>query len=138
MKCKYCGREMVKHIIKEGARYHVLSWYKGKFGALEHCSEPDCERNHGEGHCVPYSEDRVKKTFFDFDDMYESKDIHRRVKRLLQRIKQSDDELKYIITELQINEFLDYVEDDDNHDESKYKDARNLAATIRGVPYKGD
>ena len=52
-KCPYCKKEMVKHIIKEGARYHVTSYYKGENGALAHCSEKDCECNHGEGHCVP-------------------------------------------------------------------------------------
>lgn len=56
-KCDLCGKEMVKHIIKEGARYHVTSWYKGKNGALSHCSEPDCEHNHGYGHCVPFTEE---------------------------------------------------------------------------------
>jgi len=52
-KCPYCGDIMVKHIIKEGARYHVTSWYKGKNGATSHCSEPTCENNHGPGHCIP-------------------------------------------------------------------------------------
>jgi hypothetical protein len=33
---------MSKHIVKEGARYHVIWWdTEGK-----HCSEPDCEINH--------------------------------------------------------------------------------------------
>lgn len=47
--CPHCGKQMVKHIVKEGARYHVASWdYHGA-----HCSEPDCEKNHGVGKCVP-------------------------------------------------------------------------------------
>ena len=24
--CPHCGKPIVKHIIKEGARYHVTSW----------------------------------------------------------------------------------------------------------------
>jgi hypothetical protein len=31
----------VKHIIKDGSRYHVLSW--SEIGT--HCSEPECEIN---------------------------------------------------------------------------------------------
>jgi len=46
--CPYCGKPIVKHIIKEGAMYHVTSW--DTMGA--HCSEPDCEHNHGVGKCV--------------------------------------------------------------------------------------
>ena len=43
-KCSKCGKLLKKHIIKEGARYHVLSWSnKGT-----HCSETNCEINH---HC---------------------------------------------------------------------------------------
>ena len=45
--CKYCGEKMVKHIIKEGARYHV-HWWNG-YG--EHCTTKDCEDNHGDGKC---------------------------------------------------------------------------------------
>jgi len=37
----------------------------------------------------------------------------------------------YNITEEQIEEFGDYVEDDNNHTEEKYKNARGLAARIR-------
>jgi ssDNA-binding Zn-finger/Zn-ribbon topoisomerase 1 len=59
-KCPYCGKEMVKHIIKEGARYHVTSWYKGNNGAIAHCSTENCEHNHGPGHCVPYSEEDLR------------------------------------------------------------------------------
>jgi hypothetical protein len=71
-KCPHCGKEMVKHIIKEGARYHVTSCYKGPNGALSHCSEPNCEHNHGPGHCIPIEKDpmfglshseRIKKNF---------------------------------------------------------------------------
>jgi hypothetical protein len=42
---------------------------------------------------------------------------------------------QYIITEEQIEEFGDYVEDDDNHTEEKYKNARGLAGKIRSHPY---
>ena len=58
--CPHCGKRMVKHILKEGARYHVTSWHGSKNGALEHCSEPDCEKNHGPGHCVPLGGGPVK------------------------------------------------------------------------------
>jgi hypothetical protein len=57
MICRHCGKKMVKHIIKEGARYHVTSWYRGENGAMSHCSEKDCENNHGVGHCVPGKRD---------------------------------------------------------------------------------
>ena len=40
--CPGCGRLMAKHIVKEGARYHVLWW--DSIGT--HCSEKDCEYNH--------------------------------------------------------------------------------------------
>ncbi len=34
-------KKIIKHIIKDGARYHVLHWdTKGA-----HCSEPNCEVN---------------------------------------------------------------------------------------------
>jgi hypothetical protein len=67
-KCPYCGKKMVKHIIKEGARYHVHSYDTNGV----HCSEPNCENNHGPGHCVPRDADpfhglshkeRIKKIF---------------------------------------------------------------------------
>jgi hypothetical protein len=56
-KCELCGKPMVKHIIKEGARYHVTSWHGSENGATSHCSEPDCENNHGYGHCVPFTDE---------------------------------------------------------------------------------
>lgn len=59
--CRYCGEEMIEHIIKEGARYHITSYYKGKNGALSHCSESKCENNHGPGHCVPYSKTDLER-----------------------------------------------------------------------------
>jgi hypothetical protein len=73
-KCPYCGKEMVKHIIEEGARYHVTSWSlrKDKDWSGTKCSELNCENNHGPGHCVPYSadpmhglshEERIKRIF---------------------------------------------------------------------------
>jgi ssDNA-binding Zn-finger/Zn-ribbon topoisomerase 1 len=52
--CPHCGKPMLKHITKEGARYHVTSWFVQKHGAYSHCSEPDCENNHGPGQCVPF------------------------------------------------------------------------------------
>jgi hypothetical protein len=58
--CPLCGKSMVKHIRKEGARYHVISWHGSKNGATSHCSEPDCEKNHGPGHCVPLDAEPVK------------------------------------------------------------------------------
>ncbi|MFA5247915.1 MAG: hypothetical protein WCX79_00580 [Candidatus Paceibacterota bacterium] len=41
---------------------------------------------------------------------------------------------QYVITNVQIEKFGDYVEDDDNHTEEKYKNARGLAGTIRINP----
>ncbi len=35
----------VRHIIKEGARYHVLSWFLYKGIGFTKCSEPHCEIN---------------------------------------------------------------------------------------------
>jgi hypothetical protein len=46
-KCKVCGEEMTKHIVKEGARYHVLYW--DTHGT--HCSTKGCHINHGVGKC---------------------------------------------------------------------------------------
>ena len=43
--CPDCGKPRVHHIVKEGARYHIISWYK-KDGRSSHCSEPACEINH--------------------------------------------------------------------------------------------
>jgi len=48
-KCPCCGKQIQKHIVCEGARWHVPRWDSNG----EHCSEPDCERNHGEGKCLP-------------------------------------------------------------------------------------
>ena len=48
VKCPVCKRMMIKHVIKEGARYHVISYY-GPEGS--HCSTTDCEINHGVGKC---------------------------------------------------------------------------------------
>lgn len=56
-KCPLCGQEMTKHIIKEGARYHVHSYHlcRDEFGKFSKttCSTKDCEDNHGYGLCVP-------------------------------------------------------------------------------------
>jgi hypothetical protein len=60
-KCPYCGEEMVKHIIKEGARYHVTSWGNQKNGAASHCSTKNCENNHGPGYCVPEGAGKIRK-----------------------------------------------------------------------------
>ncbi len=43
------NKKYVEHIIKDGARYHVLSYFgiedeNGIIG-VERCSEPNCERN---------------------------------------------------------------------------------------------
>jgi len=40
--CPICGKEMVKHIIREGSRLHVHSYSSQGI----RCSEPDCEDNH--------------------------------------------------------------------------------------------
>ncbi len=45
---------MIKHIIKEGARYHVPHWD----GVGEHCSNPHCEINHRCGICTPIGRER--------------------------------------------------------------------------------
>lgn len=34
-----------KHIICDGARYHVVSYHYGPKGTSRHCSEPNCEIN---------------------------------------------------------------------------------------------
>lgn len=42
IKCPTCHKPMEKHIICEGARFHVLHWdTQGS-----HCNEPNCEVNH--------------------------------------------------------------------------------------------
>lgn len=62
--CPHCGKKMVKHIICEGARYHVHSYigYRDKSRSSVKCSDPNCEDNHGIGCCVdqngnPYERD---------------------------------------------------------------------------------
>jgi len=41
-KCKFCGKEIFKHVYKEGSRKHVISYSsEGR-----QCSEPNCEINH--------------------------------------------------------------------------------------------
>jgi len=52
--CPHCGKKMVKHIIHEGARYHVHSYigYTDKSRSPVTCSNPNCEDNHGIGRCV--------------------------------------------------------------------------------------
>jgi hypothetical protein len=47
MICTLCKKKMEKHIIKEGARYHVHSYDTNGI----HCSEKECEDNHGKGKC---------------------------------------------------------------------------------------
>ena len=41
-KCHKCGKKLEKHIVCEGARWHVLSWDTNGV----HCSAPNCEKNH--------------------------------------------------------------------------------------------
>lgn len=48
-KCPYCKKQMEKHIVKEGARYHVHRYFE-KEGVV--CSEENCEDNHGQGRCT--------------------------------------------------------------------------------------
>jgi len=37
----------VKHVTKDGARFHVLSWHLGAGGvSFRRCSEPNCEVNY--------------------------------------------------------------------------------------------
>ncbi len=43
-KCPHCGEELERHIVCEGARFHVLSWDSNG----THCSCAKCEKNH---HC---------------------------------------------------------------------------------------
>lgn len=51
--CPLCGEPIVKHITKEGARFHVYSYNTNGV----HCSEHACETNHGYGKCVPKEND---------------------------------------------------------------------------------
>ena len=52
--CPHCGKKMAKHIISDGARYHVHSYhgYTDNTRDPVKCSNPDCEDNHGIGRCV--------------------------------------------------------------------------------------
>ena len=51
--CPYCHKRIQKHIVCEGARWHVTSWFSNFSGtASSICSESDCERNHGPGKCI--------------------------------------------------------------------------------------
>jgi hypothetical protein len=62
-KCPLCGKMVEKHIVEEGARFHVHWWdTKGT-----HCSEKDCEDNHGFGKCVPDPEKKLPR----YDDWTE-------------------------------------------------------------------
>lgn len=42
-------KKYVKHIVQEGSRFHVISWYQfirwSKKFSVEICSEPNCEIN---------------------------------------------------------------------------------------------
>ncbi len=40
--CPICHAPMEKHIVCEGARFHVISWNNRG----THCSERNCETNH--------------------------------------------------------------------------------------------
>lgn len=44
--CPDCGKKLEKHIICEGARFHVLSWDSNG----SHCSCERCEINHRFAH----------------------------------------------------------------------------------------
>jgi len=44
--CPKCAERLEKHIICEGARFHVHSWFGTKHGGECRCSEPICEDNH--------------------------------------------------------------------------------------------
>jgi len=46
--CPVCHKQVQRHIVCEGARWHILSWDSSGC----HCSESDCERNHGVGKCI--------------------------------------------------------------------------------------
>jgi len=46
--CPYCKKRIQKHIVCDGARWHVHSWDTNG----THCSENNCEDNHGEGKCI--------------------------------------------------------------------------------------
>jgi len=58
--CEHCGKQVIEHIVKDGARYHVFSWSSAwdsvnmRYTSQVRCSEPDCEANHGPGRCVPF------------------------------------------------------------------------------------
>lgn len=41
-KCHSCDEVIEKHIVCEGARFHVKHWDSNR----PHCSAPDCEVNH--------------------------------------------------------------------------------------------
>ena len=49
--CDICGRRVVKHIIKDGSRFHVHRYALIKGQGKIYCSEKDCEDNHGNGVC---------------------------------------------------------------------------------------
>ncbi len=44
--CLTCHKQMEKHIVCDGARFHVCSWDSNG----THCSEPNCEINHSLNH----------------------------------------------------------------------------------------
>ena len=51
MKCSVCKKDITKHIIKEGARFHVPHWFgsekpNGQVEGHCACSEKSCEINH--------------------------------------------------------------------------------------------
>jgi hypothetical protein len=46
--CPVCGKPIVKHITKDGARYHVISYHQVGNSAIMRCSNPNCEINHRE------------------------------------------------------------------------------------------
>lgn len=56
MACKTCCRKIKEHVVSEGSREHVMHWDTNG----RHCSEKDCEVNHGKGKCAPASALREK------------------------------------------------------------------------------
>jgi hypothetical protein len=52
--CPHCHKRIQKHIVCNGARWHVHRWDSNG----THCSEQDCEDNHGIGKCTETLRDK--------------------------------------------------------------------------------
>lgn len=50
IECPDCHEQMERHIVCEGARFHVPWWDSNGI----HCSEPNCEYNHRLKHRLEY------------------------------------------------------------------------------------